>query len=453
MALPERLGRLHVLRRVGTGGFASVWLAHDPALDSAVAVKVLADNWAERSDVRERFLAEARLLRRVDGDGVVRVYDIGELDDGRPWLSMTYADRGTLADRLPWAGGPVGAMALLHDLADAVDTLHRHGIVHRDLAPGNILFVSDPRRGERVLVGDLGLAKDLGFASGLTQPGGTGAYRAPEQLEVSDQVGPATDVYALGVLASELLGGHLTPAQEQVLSRARSAEPAQRPDSPQHLVAELRAAATTGAATTPPTSTGAAITQVSPMLPTTTPAPPSQPSTKASGQPRSRPRGIPWLVGASLVLVLVAAPLVWWVTQRETSAAIETPDGSLALTMDSGGWEHVGAASVPGAEDSSGTMVDGDGVRISLAFTKETRSASDAVSDRLRLDCVGPVTRVLHQGTWEGLAMEFSDCPDGGTAIVFGLEHEQLGTALIEASGQETPDLDTLLARLELPTQ
>lgn len=425
MALPERLGRLHVLRRVGTGGFASVWLAHDPALDSAVAVKVLADNWAERSDVRERFLAEARLLRRVDGDGVVQVYDIGELDDGRPWLSMTYADRGTLADRLPWAGGPVGAMALLHDLADAVDTLHRHGIVHRDLAPGNILFVSDPRRGERVLVGDLGLAKDLGFASGLTQPGGTGAYRAPEQLEVSDQVGPATDVYALGVLASELLGGHLTPAQEQVLSRARSAEPAQRPDSPQHLVAELRAAVDPVVTITPRTAT-----------PTPT---------------RSQPRGIRWLIGTALVLVLVAAPLLWWVTQRDGSASIETPDGSLALTLDSGDWDEVGAATVPGAEESSGTTVDHDGDRIALAFTQQVVPAADAVGARLRLDCVGPVTQVLQQGSWTGLAMEFTDCTGGGTAIVFGLEHEQLGTALVEASGQEIPDLDTLLARLELP--
>ena len=87
-------------RRIGSGGFATVWLAYDEQLDSPVAIKVLADNWTEDPHVRQRFLEEGRFLRKVESPHVVPVYDAGELDDGRPYLVMAYADQGTLADRL-----------------------------------------------------------------------------------------------------------------------------------------------------------------------------------------------------------------------------------------------------------------------------------------------------------------------------------------------------------------
>jgi eukaryotic-like serine/threonine-protein kinase len=106
---PDRFGRYRVVRRIGSGGFATVWLARDEELDAPVAVKVLADNWAHRLDVRSRFEEEARILRRADSDRVVRVHDIGELPDGRPYFVMTYADRGTQADRLADGPLPVGA--------------------------------------------------------------------------------------------------------------------------------------------------------------------------------------------------------------------------------------------------------------------------------------------------------------------------------------------------------
>ena len=81
---PQRIGRYRLDRRLGAGGFGVVWLAHDDDLDATVALKVLSDNWVDRLDVRERFLAEARLLRKADSNRVVQVYDIGELPDGRP---------------------------------------------------------------------------------------------------------------------------------------------------------------------------------------------------------------------------------------------------------------------------------------------------------------------------------------------------------------------------------
>src|SRR4029078_11260466 len=101
---PARLGRYAVRRRIGSGGFATVWLAYDEQLDSPVAIKVLAENWTEDSHVRQRFPEEGRYLRKVESPHVVTVYDAGSLDDDRPYLVMSYADQGTLADRLAAEG-------------------------------------------------------------------------------------------------------------------------------------------------------------------------------------------------------------------------------------------------------------------------------------------------------------------------------------------------------------
>ena len=158
MSAPARFGRYRVERRIGSGSFATVWLARDEVLDAPVAVKVLADNWAHRLDVRERFEEEARILRRADSDRVVRVHDIGELDDGRPYFVMTYADGGTLADRL--ADGPLPVPVALRygaDVARGLAVLHEVGVIHRDVNPANVLLRSGRAGvGDRVLIADLG---------------------------------------------------------------------------------------------------------------------------------------------------------------------------------------------------------------------------------------------------------------------------------------------------------
>jgi serine/threonine protein kinase len=168
VSAPVRIGRYRVRRRIGSGSFATVWLAHDEILDAPVAVKVLADNWAHHLDVQERFLEEARILRRTDSDRVVRVYDLGDLDDGRPYFVMTYADRGTLADRL--AAGPLPiplAVQYGADVARGLAVLHAIGVIHRDINPANVLICTGRDGvGERVLVADLGLAKAAAHGSG-----------------------------------------------------------------------------------------------------------------------------------------------------------------------------------------------------------------------------------------------------------------------------------------------
>ena len=194
MASPAVVGRFRVQRALGSGGFATVWLAEDPELDSLVAVKVLAENWAANADVHRRFVDEARLLRRLDSDHLVRVYDIGDLEDGRPYFVMSYADGGTLADLLkerpaPWQ--PEDVLAVADGLAAALTVLHRGGVVHRDVKPANVLFRtalhadrhSGPFAGKQVMLGDLGIAKDLQWASGLTLPAGSPAFMAPEQRD------------------------------------------------------------------------------------------------------------------------------------------------------------------------------------------------------------------------------------------------------------------------------
>ncbi len=190
------------------GAFSSVWLYRDEDLRSDVAVKALADNWAQREDVRERFLEEARILRAADSDHVVRVYDVGEAD-GTPYFVMTYADRGTVADLLE--DGPVEldrVVSLVGQAGDGLAVLHAKGVIHRDIKPQNLLLASDGLGRERLMVADLGVAKALIHASGLTDVVGTPAYMAPEQA-LGGGIDERADVHGLAAVAYHLLTGRV----------------------------------------------------------------------------------------------------------------------------------------------------------------------------------------------------------------------------------------------------
>lgn len=185
-----------------------MWLGHDDALDAPVAIKVLSGSLLDDLDVRNRFLEEARILRRADSERLVRVHDIGELPDGRPYFVMSYADRGTLAERLK-GPLPVGqALYIAEEIALGVDVINRLGVIHRDLKPSNILFQSTSDGGERLLIADLGLAKALAHASGaFTLPVGTPGYMSPEQTRFGGGLDVRADVYGIGALTYHLLTG------------------------------------------------------------------------------------------------------------------------------------------------------------------------------------------------------------------------------------------------------
>lgn len=199
-------GRYQLLEVIGVGSFATVHRARDEHLDDTVVVKILAENHSLNPEIRERFIAEGRSLRRVSSPHVVSVYDIGESDRQQPYLVLAHADRGTLAQRVTelrrrgWRPRREDLLAVARPLAAAVAAVHRAQLVHRDLSPGNVLLASAPAQEEpqqtqeaeplasalvgpeeRLLLADLGMCKDLAMNSGLTVSGGTAGFRPPEQ--------------------------------------------------------------------------------------------------------------------------------------------------------------------------------------------------------------------------------------------------------------------------------
>jgi len=229
-----QLGRYRLLERLGAGAFATVWRGYDPELDAVVAIKVLADNWSTDSDIRERFLTEARLLRRLADPRVVRVHDVGVApgDDGgeRPYFVMDYIAGGTLAERVGRLA-PQEALRLAAEAARAVHVLNEGGVVHRDVKPGNLLVDTD-QEPARVLVADLGSAKLLPEASVVTMVAGSPAYMAPEQATLTSGFDARADVYAVGAVTFQLLSGRLP------YEIGSPAEAALRPDTPPTPIAE-----------------------------------------------------------------------------------------------------------------------------------------------------------------------------------------------------------------------
>jgi predicted Ser/Thr protein kinase len=192
---------------LGRGGMGVVYRARQISLDRTVALKMILAGPHACLEDRLRFRREAEAVAQLQHAHIVQVYEVGEYD-GRPYFSLEFVDGGSLSERLkgaPWSARR--AVALVETLARAMEAAHRRGIIHRDLKPGNILLTSDgmPK------IADFGLAKRFDHDSGQTHSGaitGTPSYMAPEQAGGrSKDIGPTTDVYALGAILYELLTG------------------------------------------------------------------------------------------------------------------------------------------------------------------------------------------------------------------------------------------------------
>jgi len=221
------VGCYEVLDILGRGSMGVVYRARHRGLGHQVALKMLgaADHG---DDALARFRLEAAAVARLSHSGVVHLYEFGEYD-GQPFFAQGYIDGGSLHDRLK--NGPLparGTAMLLEKLARAVQHAHEHGIIHRDLKPANVLMTrkAEPK------VADFGLAKDLDADQQLSRTGhvlGTPAYMAPEQAAGHVRaVGPARDVYALGVILYECLTGRVpfrAPTTFETLQLVLTREP------------------------------------------------------------------------------------------------------------------------------------------------------------------------------------------------------------------------------------
>lgn len=199
---------------LGAGATAYVWRAYDRELKRDVALKILR---RERTDElsRYRFRREVSLAQAVSSPHLVRVFDIGHRENGQlTFLTMELAEGGSLRERL--RGGPLGieeCIRLAEGLLRGLEALHRAGLVHRDVKPGNVLLAAE----SRVLLGDLGLVREVSPAeAGITRHGlllGTPDYFAPEQYG-GGPASPASDVYSAGLVLFEAVTGRRPFANE-----------------------------------------------------------------------------------------------------------------------------------------------------------------------------------------------------------------------------------------------
>ena len=200
--------RYEVRTLVGSGGMADVYLAGDEVLGREVALKILKDRYAENEEFVERFKREAKSAAALSSPYIVPIFDRGETDDGTYYITMEYLPGGTLKDRIMVTGAlrPQTATEVSLQVAEALKAAHIRGVVHRDIKPRNILVADSGH----VKVADFGIARAV-EATTISHSGdilGSAKYMSPEQA-VGEQVGPASDLYSLGVVLYEMLTGRV----------------------------------------------------------------------------------------------------------------------------------------------------------------------------------------------------------------------------------------------------
>ena len=357
-------GRYRILRKLGSGGMANVYLAEDEELGRRVAIKILNDRHASDESFVERFRREAKNAAGLSHPNIVSVYDRGEAE-GTYYIAMEYLEGRSLKDRIV-SEGPLpisAAIEVTRQILRAVGFAHARGIVHRDIKPHNVLLAQDgPGDNERFKVTDFGISRTT--ASQMTEAGsivGTAQYLSPEQARGA-AVDQRSDIYSVGIVLYELLTGRLpftgdTPLEiamkhlseipkppseirpdipadlDMVVLRALAKDPADRYESAQEMERELARVAGGGGVTAETAEaatavlSGAGLADTAPTMVSRRPvvAPRTAEPYRADyyeyeEPPRKRRPVWPWLLGI-LVLAgaLVAGFYVWDQIQDEIS--------------------------------------------------------------------------------------------------------------------------------------
>ncbi len=256
-------GRYWLLRRIGSGGMADVWLAEDPHLQRRVALKVLHRRFAQDREFVERFRREAEAAASLSHPNIVAVFDRGDVD-GTYYIAMQLLEGRSLKSLIDQGLTPAQSVALIRQVLEAAGFAHRHGVVHRDLKPQNVIVDDEGK----ATVTDFGIAR--AGASEITQAGsvmGTPHYLSPEQAQ-GQEVTAVSDLYSIGVILYEALAGRVpfeadsavaiamkqvshtpqrpssinpavTPALDAVVMRALEKDPGQRFQSADAFIAAL----------------------------------------------------------------------------------------------------------------------------------------------------------------------------------------------------------------------
>jgi len=266
----DLVGAYRVERQLGSGGMATVYLAHHEKLDRNVALKVMHPNLLEDPNFKARFEREAKIIAKLDHPNIVPIYDFSE-HEGQPYLVMKVVEGQTLKRRLRGGALPLDEIKrIMRAVADALDYAHRQGVLHRDIKPSNILidengtpYLTDFGLARIARTGETTLSADMML--------GTPYYVSPEQAQSDPNIDGRTDVYSLGVVLYELLVGRvpfmgdtayatvhdhiykeppppstlnpdITPEVEAVVMRALAKNPAERYQTARELVEAFESA-------------------------------------------------------------------------------------------------------------------------------------------------------------------------------------------------------------------
>ncbi len=215
-----QVGHLTIKRKLGEGGMGAVYYAEHELLHTPRVIKVLLPQWTQNAMIVKRFVNEARAAASIKHRNIIAVHDCGQLPDGTWYIVMDYLEGGTLGAFCASNGGPLAMHATLQILApvaNGLEAAHAANIVHRDLKPDNIFLVQRDTNPHHPIILDFGIAKlgehDGGAVTRTGMMAGTPAYMAPEQMRDLRLVDKRSDVYALGLIAYQMITGGWLPYQ------------------------------------------------------------------------------------------------------------------------------------------------------------------------------------------------------------------------------------------------